>query len=331
MPPAAARLPGLLLCLGLGGAAVWLREASGLALFNPIVLALAAGLALRAAMGERPALAPGVAFATRPLLRLAIVLLGLQITLDEVLALGPAVLAVAVGVVAVAVPAALWFGRWCGVNRSLALLLGVGTGICGASAIVAAAQVVRARAEEVTAALAVITLWGTAGLLLLPALGTGLGLDARSQGLWAGAALQEVVQAVGAAAAAGPVAAEAGTVMKLARVMLLAPVLLLLGGWLAARGTEAAGARAAVPVPWFALGFAAMAALASTGLLPAVLPEASRRLTPLLLATSIAGLGLATPPALLRRTGWGPLVLGGLLGLLVSGLALLGLLLVQGG
>jgi uncharacterized integral membrane protein (TIGR00698 family) len=316
-------LPGLALCLGIALAAVWLRRASGIAALNPVVLALLAGLAVRASLGRRTALDPGLSFAIRPMLRFAIVLLGLQVTLAEVLALGPGALALAVTVVGMTVPAAAWLGARMGVQPGLALLLGMGTGICGASAIVAANQVVRARDEDVTYALAVITLCGSAGLVLLPLLAGPLGLDAMSHGIWSGAALHEVVQAVGAAAAGGPEAAQAGTVTKLARVMLLAPAIMALGWWVA-RGAAARGVTARVQVPWFALGFLGMVGLASTGLVPPAAQAASRWLVPLLMAASVAALGLATDLRALGRRGLRPLGLGAVLSLLIAAVALAG-------
>jgi uncharacterized integral membrane protein (TIGR00698 family) len=316
-------LPGLALCLGIAFAAVWLRRASGIAALNPVVLALLAGLAIRAAQGKQALLDPGLSFAIRPMLRFAIVLLGLQVTLAEVLALGPGALALAVTVVAVTVPAAVWLGARMGVQPGLALLLGTGTGICGASAIVAANQVVRAKDEDVTYALAVITLCGSVGLVLLPMLAAPLGLDAPRYGIWAGAALHEVVQAVGAAAAGGPEAAQAGTVTKLARVMLLAPAIMALGWWVG-RGATGKGGAAKVQVPWFALGFLGMVGLASTGLVPAPATEASRWLVPLLMAASVAALGLATDLRALGRRGLRPLGLGVVLSLLIAAVALAG-------
>ncbi len=323
-------IPGLLLCLCIAAAAMLLQAASGLAALNPIVIALLAGLGLRAGLGAQPWLAGGIGFATRPLLRLAVVLLGLQVTLWDVVGLGLPTLAVAVAVVAVAMAAALWLGRRCGVSGPMAVLLGVGTGICGASAIVAANQVARARPDEVTAALAVITLWGTVGLLLLPAIAGPLGLDSRVYGLWAGAALHEVVQAVGAAAAGGPEATQSGTVMKLARVMLLAPVVLILGWWMMRRGSSSDAGMGAVPVPWFAPGFLVMAGAVSFGVVPPAATDASRQLVPLMLCTSIAGLGLATPMSMLLRSGWQPFLLGGLLSVVVAALALAGVLVGEG-
>jgi len=245
--------PGLALCVAIALLAILARDASGLAALNPVVVALVAGVALRAALGPMPAVKPGLAFCVRPVLRAAIVLLGLQVTLGQLAGLGPGALALAVAVVALTLPFTVWLGARMGVERPLALLIGTGTAICGASAIVAANQVARGKDEDVAYALAAITLWGTAALLAFPLLAAPLGLSERGYGLWAGAAIHEVVQAVGAAAAGGPEASQSGTVMKLARVFLLAPAVLALGWWVASRrGTAAAsgaaGARAGAVV-----------------------------------------------------------------------------------
>lgn len=315
--------PGLLICVAIALFSVQLRNASGIAALNPVVIALLVGLAWRSLKGRQAALDAGISFSVRPLLRFAIVLLGLQVTATEVLALGPGALALAVTVVAVTVPAAIWLGRMLGVEPGLAALLGMGTGICGASAIVATNQVVRAKDEDVTYALAVITLCGTVGLVLMPLLAAPLGLDPLSYGLWAGASLHEVVQAVGAAAAGGAEAAQSGTVMKLARVMLLAPAIMALGWWVA-RGAAAGGGTAKVQVPWFAVWFLGMVALVSTGLVPRLAVDASRWLVPLMMAASVAALGLSTDLRALHARGLKPLGLGVALSLLIAGIAFAG-------
>jgi uncharacterized integral membrane protein (TIGR00698 family) len=122
----------------------------------------------------------------KPLLRAAIVLLGLQVTLGQLAGLGAGALVLAVLVVALTLPFTIWLGRVLGVEPALAQLIGTGTAICGASAIVAANQVARGRDEDVTYALAVITLCGTAALILFPLLGELMGLSGRAYGLWAG-------------------------------------------------------------------------------------------------------------------------------------------------
>lgn len=319
--------PGLLLCLGVAAACIQLRAATGIAALNPVVLALLAGIAIGATIGRPGWLRPGMAFTAKPLLRAAIVLLGLQVTLGELTSLGPAALLLAVAVVALTLPFTIWLGARLGVDPALSQLIGAGTAICGASAVVATNQVARGSDEDVAYALAVITLCGTVALLLFPALAEVLALRPHAYGLWAGAAIHEVVQAVGAAAAGGPDAAQSGTVMKLARVVLLAPAILALGWFLARRNQG--GGQAAKAVPWFALGFVALVVLGSTGWLPAFAAETSRALVPLLLAASVAALGISTDLRALRRHGARPLLLGAAASLFIAGLAFLGILLIS--
>lgn len=316
----AAILPGLLLCLGLAVLAVTVRNA-GVAALNPVVVALAAGIAVRAAIGLPASLRPGAAFTVRPVLRASIVLLGLQVTPGQLISLGGGALLLALAVVATTVPFTIWLGRRIGVEDALSALIGAGTGICGASAVVAANQVVRARQEDVAYALAVVTLFGTAALLAYPALAGPLGLDARTYGLWAGASIHEVVQAVGAAAAGGEVAAEAGTITKLARVVLLAPAILALGLW-----ARPAGGAVRAPVPWFAFGFIGLVLLGGTGLLPRWAAEWSRVAVPVMMGASVAALGLNTDLRAVRARGLRPLLLGLGATLFIALLGLLGAL-----
>jgi uncharacterized integral membrane protein (TIGR00698 family) len=318
--------PGLALAFGVGLAAVGVRGATGITALNPVVVALVVGTAIRALVGAPAALTPGLAYAVRPVLRAAIVLLGFSVTLGQLLQLGAGALALAVVVVAATLPFAVWLGRLLGVDPALARLIGAGTAICGASAIVAANQVARGRDEDVAYALAVITLCGTAALLVYPALAGPLGLEARAYGLWAGASVHEVVQAVGAAAAGGPAATESGTVMKLARVLLLAPTVLALGWW-ARRG---GGGEARAPVPWFAIGFLLLVVIGSTGLVPRLVVDASRVVVPLMLAASVAALGLSTDLGAMRTRGGAPLLLGLASSVFIAALALAGVMLLDG-
>jgi uncharacterized integral membrane protein (TIGR00698 family) len=319
--------PGLALCFGIAALAILVRNLTGLAALNPVVVALVLGVAIGAAAGRPARLKPGIGYAVRPVLRAAIVLLGLQVTLGMLWALGPGALVLALLVVAATLPFTIWLGARMGVDPPLSMLIGTGTAICGASAIVAANQVARGKDEDVTYALAVITLCGTVALVVFPYLSDLMGLSARVYGLWAGAAIHEVVQAVGAAAAGGPEASQSGTVMKLARVFLLAPAVLALGWWVARTAHRDAGPVKA-PVPWFAFGFLGLVVLGSTGLVPGFVVEASRFLVPLMLAASVAALGLQTDLKALKARGAAPLLLGVASTGFITILALLGVLLV---
>lgn len=315
--------PGLAVCLAIAALSIIIRNMTGIAALNPVVVALVLGVGLGAVMGRPAALKPGISYAVRPVLRAAIVLLGFQVTLGMLASLGLGALVLAFLVVGLTLPFTIWLGRVMGVDPKLSLLIGTGTAICGASAIVAANQVARGRDEDVTYALAVITLCGTVALILFPYLGELMGMSANAYGLWAGAAIHEVVQAVGAAAAGGPEAAQTGTVMKLARVFLLAPAVVALGWWVARSSMGEAG-QAKAPVPWFAFGFLALVVIGSTGLVPTFVVDASRFIVPVMLAASVAALGLQTDLRALHARGAAPLLLGVASTLFITLLALVG-------
>ncbi len=260
-----------------------------------------------------------------PLLRAAIVLLGLQVTPGELLSVGGGALLLALAAVSLTLPFTMWLGTRLGVRPQLAQLIGAGTGICGASAVVAANDVVGGAQEDVAYALAIVTLFGTIALLLYPIIGLSIGFDERVFGLWTGSSIHEVVQAVGAASAGGAKAAEVGTITKLARVVLLAPALFGLGYWV--RRTPAS-ASARSPVPWFAFGFLLLVGLGGTGLLPTQAVQASRIVVPFLMATAVAALGLGTDLLAMRRHGLGPIALGAGSTLFICVLGLAGALIV---
>ncbi|UPY38344.1 putative sulfate exporter family transporter [Sediminicoccus sp. KRV36] len=319
--------PGLGLCLAIAAIAIIIRNMTGIAALNPVVVALVLGVGLGAVIGRPASLKPGISYAVRPVLRAAIVLLGFQVTVGMLASLGLGALVLAFLVVGLTLPFTIWLGRIMGVDPKLSLLIGTGTAICGASAIVAANQVARGKDEDVTYALAVITLCGTVALITFPYLGDLMGMSANTYGLWAGAAIHEVVQAVGAAAAGGPEAAQTGTVMKLARVFLLAPAVVALGWWVARSSTAEAG-HAKAPVPWFAFGFLALVVIGSTGLVPKFVVDASRFIVPIMLAASVAALGLQTDLRALHARGAAPLLLGVASTVFITLLALLGVAII---
>jgi len=321
-----ALAPGVVVCFVIAAIAIWVRNLTGIAILNPVVVALVIGIAIRATMGLPAAWRPGTAYVVRPVLRAAIVILGLQVTLSQLLSIGPYALALAVAAVGLTMVFTIWLGARLGVDAPMAMLLGTGTGICGASAIVAANQVAGGKQEDVAYALAVITLCGTVSVITYPYLGQLMGLSSATYGLWAGASVHEVVQAV-AAAGAWPDnnAVEIGTLTKLARVVLLAPAVIALGYW-ATRGEKA---NAKAPVPWFAFGFIALVILGDIAqrILPDVQKLAvgfSKFVVPVMLSASVAALGLGTDLKALKDKGAAPLALGALSTLFIAILGLIG-------
>jgi uncharacterized integral membrane protein (TIGR00698 family) len=272
---------------------------------SALIWALALGALIANSGLLRPSFEPGIRVASRRVLRAGVALLGIRLSLGTVGDLGLRTIVVIIGSLGVTFVATLVMGRILGVSGPLTLLIATGTGICGASAIVAMESVSEASREEAAFALATITALGTVAMLGMPFLRAPIGLDMTDYGIWAGASVQEVAQVVGATAGVSAVALKIGTLVKLARVALLAP---LVFGFALSRGR---GRPAGTPlVPLFVIGFLALAAVRSTDILSRRLVTDLTRVDVLLLAAGMAGLGLGLELARLRGLGVRPLLLG---------------------
>lgn len=310
-------LPGLALSFAIAALAYGVVAASGLSFLSPLIVAIVLGMVGRLIIRPPIAAEPGLQFALRTVLRFAIVLLGLQLTIAQVISVGGR----GVLIILATVIACFFFtrlaGRLLGVDRKLAELIAAGTSICGASAILATNTVTRGSDEDVAYAVACVTLFGSLSMILFPMIAAMSGMGSDDYGLWTGAAIHEVAQVLAAAFQGGEQALESGTIAKLSRVMLLAPLVLSLGYWAAWRGrarrdlssAEAAGP-ARVPMPWFVLGFLAMVALNSAIALPESVSTAASAATSILLAAAMAAMGLMTDIGKLKAKGLRPLALG---------------------
>lgn len=308
-------LPGLLLALALAGLGQATQRLTGWAALSPMMVAMVAGIAIRNTIGIDPAFVPGLKLALRPILRLGIVLLGVRLTFDQLAQVGLSGVAIIVATLAATFVFTKAAGRLLGVDRPLTELIAAGTSVCGASAILAVNTVTRARDEDVAYAIACVTIFGSVSMLVFPFLAAPLGFDVQTFGLWSGASIHEVAQAVGAGFSNGEVSGQAATVAKLGRVMLLAPLILSLG-LLSRRSDGASGASA--PVPWFVLGFIAVVALNSAVSLPQVLTSAIATVSSLFLGMALAAMGLETDLGKLRMKGLRPLALGALAWVFIS-------------
>lgn len=218
-------------------------------------------------------------------------------------------------------------GRALGLRPAQRRLVGAGFSICGAAAVAGLEGVVDdKREEDVVTAIALVVLFGTLMIPVVPLASVGLGLDAHTAGLWAGASIHEVAQVVAAGGILGSTALNAAVVVKLARVLMLAPVALVFSR-LSRTSTEAT--RRPPLVPLFVLGFVAAAVVRTTGVLaPAVLELAGMAQT-LLLAAAMFALGCQVRLATLRTVGGRPFVLAGVVTVGVAGIALGGVLLAS--
>ena len=327
-----AALPGLVVAVVLALAAT----AVGMAL--PVVGAPVSGVVLGVVVGVlvRPrvapdrmtALSPGLRVASKLVLQVAVVLLGARLSLGEVARVGADSLPVMLGTVAVCLAGAAVAGRLLGVGGELQVLIGTGTAICGASAIAAVTPVVRASSTNVAYALSTVFAFNIAAVLLFPPLGQLLGMSQEAFGLFAGTAVNDTSSVVAAAATFGPAAADHAVVVKLVRTLLIIPIVLVLALLVARRDRRQAGADTAGRpsvlrlVPWFLLGFLALATVNSLGLVPDSWHDPLATVATFLITVALAAIGLSTDIPALRATGMRPLVFGAVLWLLVTGSAL---------
>jgi uncharacterized integral membrane protein (TIGR00698 family) len=320
----ARTLPGL---LAVAAATALAYAVAGLVTgLNPSTVAVVLGALLVNLRLHRPLLHAGTRFAGHRLLRIAVVLLGLQLALPQLVALGVPGLAVVLVTVAITFTGTRLLGRLLRVPPARSLLVATGFSICGASAVAAMAPVADGEDDDTGIAVALVTLCGSLAILLLPLLRVPLGLDPAAFGSWVGASVHDVGQTV-ATADRVPGALTAAVVVKLTRVVLLAP--LVAGVAVAARrgrstaAPREAGRRPPV-VPLFVAGFLAAIAVASAGVLPAAVLSAAHVVQGVLLTAALVGLGTGISLAVLRRTGGRALVLGLLAWLLVAAVAYAG-------
>jgi uncharacterized integral membrane protein (TIGR00698 family) len=323
-------LPGLLACVAVAVVARLIGTSLQLGLETAI--ALAVGLVIGSIGAVRAALLPGAALAAGYALRVGIMLLGARLTLGQLVETGGASLLAIVAVVTVALALGTWLARRLGVRPPLSVLITVGMAICGNSAILALAPIVRAPHRETAYAVSTITLFGLIGVLFLPLIGTALGLSDAAFGTWAGLAVNDTAQVVATGFAFSPTAGDIATVVKLTRNLAILPV--LLGAtWLSVRSASAAGvdgagangsaSAAGSPVrlfaravPWFVIGFVIFAGLRTVGLLDVALPTGGTLVdlcsiaAAVLILVALAGVGIATDLRAMLAVGARPFLLG---------------------
>ena len=265
--------------------------------------------------------AAGVQLAKGPVLRAGIVLYGLRLSVQDITALGWGAVALDVFILSSTVALAWALGRYVlKLEPRSALLIGAGSAICGAAAVLATAPVAQARERDVGVAVATVVVFGTLSMFLYPWLAGVLwpatAYSSPGYGVYVGATVHEVAQVVVAASAIGGQAAHTAVITKMLRVLLLAPFLLILSWWLG-RGAPADGGRGRITIPWFALGFVAVVLLHPG--LPQPLVRLGVWLDQWLLTIAMLALGMGIQWQALRRAGIRPLWLAGALWLWLLG------------
>jgi uncharacterized integral membrane protein (TIGR00698 family) len=272
-----------------------------------IVFGIIAGNTIFPAIAVRTA--PGVDFARNRLLRVGIVLYGTRISFQQIATIGWAGTIIDALVVALTFTLALQLGtRLFKLDRQTSMLIGVGSAICGAAAVMAAEPVVRGQSHKTAIAVATVVVFGTCSMLVYPLLYPHLGLTEQAYGVYAGSTIHEVAQVIVAGRNVSDAAAGTAVIEKMLRVMMLAPFLLLLSGIQRTRH------RLAGPViPWFALLFIAVSAINSAHLIPAAWSDTLTRVDTALLATAMGAIGLRTHLGAVKDAGARPLMLASVL------------------
>jgi uncharacterized integral membrane protein (TIGR00698 family) len=352
---------GVLLAISVTLVAIWLSDlpvapftvAGGRHPIEPVMLAIILGMTLSNCWSVPKSLQPGIKFSVKKLLPLGIVLLGARLNFLDLVKVGAEGLVLSVLETVVALSLLLLLTRMLKLPGKLGMLLGVGTAICGGTAIVATAPVIEAEEKDVVFSVATVTLLGLIAMFALPVIGHFLHLSSKAFGIWAGLAIHQTPQVIAAGFAYSPTgepyspeAGQTATIVKLARVCLLAPVVFIIGLIYARQKAKATGASERKNInyahlfPVFVLGFLAVALLNTAGLLPkltvhiaekGVLNAGDRQvslagmleqISKFCIAISMAGVGLETKFASMRQTGLKPFVASLVAVLVVAGLIL---------
>lgn len=325
MHGARASLPGLVIVAAVGLTARWLHgivPAPIGRILGEVIFSVLLGLAVGNLRTLPSFLTPGIRFSFQTLLRSAIVLLGAGFSFLDAMAMGGKALLLVVGLMLLALVVAHGLGRLVGVRRQLATLIGLGTAVCGNSAIVAAAPVIRAKDEDIAVAIATNTLFGTVAVFAYPLIGHWLALKDAAFGTWAGTAVNDTSQVVATGFAFSDAAGRIATVVKLTRNALMGVVIVGLG-LLYSRGEDGSGGRtpfltrARQSVPIFVIGFLLMALLNTLGAFTWIedasgiaLPKALQAVARFLILLALAGVGLGTRFGEMKRTGLKPIYVG---------------------
>jgi len=317
----AALLPGVALTSALAFIAMALRQIPGVSTLSPMILAILLGIGFHNLVGTPAIAKPGVVFSLRRILRFAIILLGLQLTAQQVAAVGAAGVAIIAATLIATFLFTKWLGSVLGVERKLAELIAAGTSICGASAVIAANTVTNARDEDIAYGVACVTVFGSIAMFTYPLLPGLLHLSPTAYGLWTGASIHEIAQVVAAAYQDGQQAGDFGTIAKLSRVMMLAPVVLSLG-FLPRPKESGKEGNGRVPIPWFVVGFVALVIVNSIITIPAEAKTIIVAVTAFFLTMALAAMGLETDLRKLKAKGLRPLLLGLAASLFISGFSL---------
>ena len=305
-------IQGIVLAVVVGVLAHNIVKIPLLSIPGPLVIAILVGILWRALMGIPEYAGAGIGFAGKKLLRYGIILMGVRLNLNAILAAGPQIILLDGSIIALAIVIICSLGKVFAVEKKLTLLTAVGTGICGAAAIAAIAPTVNSKEDETVVAVATVAILGTVGSVLYVLLQPLLGLSLNEYGIFAGATLHEVAHVVAASQPLGGATLDMAVLTKLGRVALLIPVALGCSLWfnLTDLEKEKTTGWKDIAIPWFILGFFTLSFFNTSGLIPKELANTMLQASNLLLTVAMAGMGLSVDLAQFKRMGLKSLSIG---------------------
>ncbi len=310
-------LPGLLLCTAVAVVAfVFGRE---LPIVGGPVFGIVLGLLIAVVRKPDVRFAPGIRFASKTVLQLSIILLGVNLQLGEIVGGGLRSLPLMLGTLALVLTAAFFLGKALGLNRDLRRLLGAGTAVCGGSAIAAVSSVCDIDQADTAYAISAVFLFNLVAVLVFPAAGHALGLSQHAFGVWAGTAVNDTSSVVAAAFVYGHAAGDEAVIVKLTRTTLIIPIVIFYAGKRIFKA-RASGESVdwMVIIPWFILWFIVAAAINSLIPIPAGVHGAITQTALFLIIVALSGVGLSANAAAIRAAGLRPLLLGFILWALIA-------------
>ncbi|MDO4483938.1 MAG: YeiH family protein [Clostridia bacterium] len=318
-------LPGLLLALVVAGASKYFESLMPVHLIGASVIALFIGMAINSFAKPNEVTAPGIKFTSKKVLKLAIILLGASLNLNDILHVGRNSMAVMVFTLATCFGLGYISGKLLGLNWKMSNLISAGTGICGGSAIAAIAPVIEADDIDIAFGLSATFLFDMAMIVLFPIMGRLLGMSDVAYGMWAGTAVNDTSSVVAAGYAFSEAAGDYATIVKLTRTLAIIPTVIIFALVNIRLKKKASGAAAGEKVkiniksvfPWFILGFLAMAALNSFGLIPAAVGVAMKNISKFLMVAALAAIGMNTSFRDMKKAGPAPMLHGFIISLLV--------------
>ena len=320
-------LPGFILALAIAAVAKVIESLLPVHIIGASVIALFAGMIINSFY--RPAWAvPGLKFTSKKILKFAIILLGASLSVGVILSVGQRSLLVMVFTLLTCFGGGYLIGKALGLNWKLSNLISAGTGICGGSAIAAIAPVIDAEDKDIAYAMSATFLFDMAMVVLFPIMGRAMGLSDEAYGLWAGTAVNDTSSVVAAGYAFSEGGGDYATMVKLTRTLSIIPTVLVFAfinvRLAKKKHLESTGAKVNIGglFPWFILGFLALAALKSTGIIPPEISKIAKSTSKFLMVAALAAIGLGTSFKDMKKAGLNPMLHGFIISALVVIVAL---------